>query len=374
MTDATENDGMTHASASPEQQEFGRSWRRPLAHLADRMRTAARSALNEALQQPELSDFATPTGRGVGDWTFALDDGPEAVLSEWLEECAREAPLSLLTEDAGWRHRGPGPRAGTTVELDGFDHGGARIAVDPVDGTRNLMFDLRPAWSVLSFAGPGPNEPRFADLSAGMVSEIPASGARSYRRLWAVRGAGCERERYELSDDASAGVAAPDNCVHSGQALHVDADDRPDNGYFSFFTYDSQLRPTVARVAASFFARLEKHEGAQLSSCYDDQYISSGGQLALLSQGSYRFVADLRSTTGEWHGRSTQVAKPYDMAGAALCAMEAGAIVESVDGSALDIPIDATTPVDFIAFANPATRARLRPHFDASLVEIAESF
>ena len=55
------------------------------------------------------------------------------------------------------------------------------------------------------------------------------------------------------------------------------------------------------------------------------------------------------------------------MGGAILCARAAGAEVTAADGSALDFPLDAETPVDMAGYANAATRARLEPHWLAVL-------
>ena len=124
-------------------------------------------------------------GHGAGDTTFGLDVPAERELDVWLEENARRGPLSLLSEDAGWRHFGPGKR-GKAVELAHFDHGGPRISVDPIDGTRVLMTDLRSAWSVIGFAGPGEDVPRLSEVAVGVLSEIPDTRAASFRRLSAV--------------------------------------------------------------------------------------------------------------------------------------------------------------------------------------------
>lgn len=326
--------------------QVARAWREPLLALARRLREGTRGALHAALAEDRLEALGRPVARGAGDTTFGLDVAPEALLETWFEERAREGPLSLFTEDAGWRHSGGS--AG-----DPFDHGGPRIVVDPVDGARNLMHDLRPAWTVVSFCGPGRGMPRYGDLVAGLVSEIPDSRSTRARRLWAVRGEGCSL----ALEDLSATTAA------SERPLRTDSEARVDHGYFSFFAYHPVQRPPVAALGTAFFQRLEAFEGADLDHCYDDQYISSGGQLALLALGTYRLVVDVRGSLAV----AAPQAKPYDMAGAALCAEEAGCVVRHPRGGPLDFPLDATTPVDFAGFANAATERRLGPHLSAVL-------
>jgi fructose-1,6-bisphosphatase/inositol monophosphatase family enzyme len=321
------------------------AWEAPLRRLCDELRATTRAALDAARARGRSADLARPVGQGKGDVTFGLDAPAEAVLDRWLAEQAACGPLSLLTEDSGWRHLGP---AGA---LPGFDHGGPRIAVDPIDGTRNLMAELRPAWTVVSFAGPGPAEPRLSELAGGIIAEIPTRGAALYRVLAAARGGGTRLEERD---------AATGRPLAQGP-LRADGDDRVDHGYFPVFRYKPDLRPAIARLEAALFARLAEREGADPRSVYDDQYISNAGQLALLALGTYRAVFDPRALAAARLGMTTVTSKPYDVAGAILCAEEAGAVVRAADGGALDFPLDAETPVSFAGYANPATRARVEP-------------
>ncbi len=335
---------------------FDRSWTPRLLDLAARIRASARTALVDAIDADRLEELMRPHEQGAGDVTYGIDVPTETVLSVWLDEVARREPVSLLTEDAGWRHAGPGTRGGV-VALPDCDHGGARIAVDPIDGTRNLMADVRSAWTVIGACPPGAEAPWQRDVWLGTLTEIPDSRGATARELWAARGRGaCARE-----------VALSDGARRRERVLCADASDRADNGYFPFFRYMADLRPAIARIEADFFARLEREEGAQVRTCYDDQYISNGGQLALLALGSYRMIADLRAHVAAQRGAATLTGKPYDVSGALLVASEAGCVVTDPAGRALDFPLDVTTPVGFVGWHNAATRARLEPHLRRSL-------
>ena len=325
--------------------------------LAARVREAACGALRD----DDLAERTRAVRRGAGDVTYGLDARCEAAVEAWFEAAARERPLSLLTEDTGWRHRGPGPRGrlGAAVELAGFEHGGPRLALDPVDGTRGLMFDLRSAWSVVSLAGPGRGQPRLGDLVHGALWELPDSRAARYRVLAAERGGPCRLEERDLDGDGGA----------RRTTLSADDDDRCDRGFFPFFRYEPAWRPELARLEARFFERLERHERAELRHVFDDQYISNAGQLALLALGPYRMVADLRAELAARRGARTTTSKPYDVAGAILVAEAAGCVLEAPDGSPLDFALDCTTPVAFVGWANRATAARLGPHLRAVLAE-----
>jgi fructose-1,6-bisphosphatase/inositol monophosphatase family enzyme len=334
-------------------------WIVPLFDLCERMRHEAREALLAARRSGDFSQVADAIGEGAGDTSYGLDEASEAALRTWSLEVARVQPLSVLSEATGWRHLGPGP--GGARELPGFDHGGPRIVVDPVDGTRNLMTDLRSAWSVVGFAGPGADLPRQRDLLFGMLSEIPDTRAASYRRFSAVRGGPCHFE--ERTFYKGGPIVKP-------VELRTGSEARVDQGYFPFFKYMADMRPEISAIEARFLARLEHLEGAEVRSCWDDQYISNGGQLAMLALGTYRMLADLRAHLAEKRGRPTLTTKPYDIAGALLCAQAAGCRITAVDGSELDFPLDAQTPVAWVGWVNEQTRARLAPHLAAALATI----
>ena len=329
------------------------AWHERLRALCDRLR----DAVGTARVSRSARELSTPLRAGAGDVTFALDELCEREVERWALEVAAREPFSLLTEDAGWRHLGPDPAGGARA-LAGFDHGGPRIALDPVDGTRCAMADLRAAWTVVSFCGPGAGEPRLTDVGYGLLSELPTSGSGRFRRVSAEVGGPCRLELESLGAPQSASDA---------RTLVADDDDRPDRGYFPFFRYDPALRPALARLEAYFFARLERHEGADLHHCYDDQWCCGAGQLVELMGGTYRMLVDVRPSMGARLGLSATAGHPYDVAGAIVCARAAGCVVEDARGTPLDFPLDCTTPLDIVAWANEATAARLGPHLRAAL-------
>jgi hypothetical protein len=218
------------------------------------------------------------------------------------------------------------------------------------------MTDLRSAWTVIALAGPGPGAPRMSDVTLGILSEIPDSRAGLARVLTGERDGACHLELRRIGD------AADGEELVRAERLHTGHDARVDHGYFPFFKYMADQRPLIASIEAAFFKRLAEHEGSDVRNCYDDQYISNGGQLALLSTGAYRMIADLRAFLAERRGKPTLTSKPYDVAGAIVCARAAGVVVETPEGGELDFPIDTSTPLSFVGWTNAETRGRLGPH------------
>ena len=275
-----------------------------------------------------------------------LDVPAERELDRWLEETARRGPLSLLTEDAGWRHFGPGKR-GKPVPLADFDHGGPRICVDPIDGTRVLMTDLRSAWSVIALAGAGAGPPRLSEVAVGVLSEIPYSRAASFQRFSAARGA---------LPPASTPCATPS---YRAQADHS-RDDRADHGFFPFFRYAAD-RARRSRRRGRVLPR-DSPRRTRRCGLATTTSTSNGGQLTRCSRsGGYRMIADLRAWQAAARARGL-TSKPYDVAGRSWPRRKPARVVEAADGSAELGFRSAAAPVSFVGWVNAATRKRLRKH------------
>lgn len=341
-------------------------WEARIRSLSEELAAATSLRVSEAARQDvetshsgAFADLTRTAGMGEGDTTFGLDLEPERIVQAWAEGFAKSEPLSILTEDSGWRHLGPASDGPGFRAVGGFDHGGPRVAVDPVDGTRNLMYDLRSAWASIALVPPGPSTPRLSEVSLGCLRELVDSRGAEARLV-----VGKPNERYCRMEILA---ARGEPVVLRQGELSCDDSDQVDGGFFPFFRFHPDMREELAQIESSFFARLSKYEGADQSSIYDDQYISNAGQLLLLATSKYRMVADLRAFIARRRGRPTITSKPYDVAAAIPIARAAGCVVTHPDGSPLDFELDATTPVSFVAWANEPTRARLGPHLKATL-------
>ena len=82
---------------------------------------------------------------------------------------------------------------------------------------------------------------------------------------------------------------------------------------------------------------------------FEDEYVSSGGQLHELATGRDRFVAELRPLVAP----GALACHPYDVC-TALVLEEAGGGVTEPWGGALDAPLDTTSPVAWVGYANRA--------------------
>ena len=104
--------------------------------------------------------------------------------------------------------------------------------------------------------------------------------------------------------------------------------------------------------------------------CFEDQYLSSGGQLYELMAGHDRFVADLRPLM---EGRLEEggsplgiCCHPYDLC-TELIARELGVIVTDVRGEPLKALINIEADVAWAGYANEGIRRQIEPLLQAAL-------
>ena len=94
---------------------------------------------------------------------------------------------------------------------------------------------------------------------------------------------------------------------------------------------------------------------------FNDQYISTGGQIYELLSGHDRMLADIRPLVfGKLGLKSALVCHPYDIC-TAMILKEAGGVIESPFGGPLRAPLDTTSPVAWVGYANPALARAIRP-------------
>src|SRR5262245_5775937 len=120
---------------------------RDAARLLDRLRAihaAIRDAVVADCERSALEQSSAVVGDDAGDTIFAIDRVSEDALLHHFEALSHDWPLLLVAEGLG--------KSGRRVLPDG-----ARpeivVIVDPIDGTRGLMYQKRPGW-ILSGVAP----------------------------------------------------------------------------------------------------------------------------------------------------------------------------------------------------------------------------
>lgn len=266
-------------------------------------------------------DMAAVAGETVADTIYAIDRVADDTLIDWFEE---HWPDVMVVSE------------GLDEPVLVGDAAAWTVIVDTIDGTRGLMYDKRSAWCLAAVAPPGGG---LADIVAAAMTELPTAKQGAADQLSATRGDGLRAERVDLAGENRVALA-----VRPSAATDLD---HSFSGLAKFFLPG---KPALALLEAELFARLGVRH------VFDDEYLSSGGQLHELMTGRDRFVADLRPLVQQ-EGLHCH---PYDVCTAMLLE-EVGGVVTDPWGDALSVPLDNVSPVAWVGYANGALAARVGP-------------
>ena len=284
------------------------------------------------------------------DTIYRIDTEVDPLLEAFCEKWAEEdGPLVVVAE-------GLEDGAGREVVSRTFPHGAndadarLRLIVDPIDGTRGIMYDKRPAWAL---AGVAPNlgpATRLRDIEVAVMTELPTSKMGYADVLWAIKGEGAAGERVDLST----GQAAPLRLKPSSAATI-------DHGFATVSSFFPGTKVLAAELMEYLALHLIGPADVGRATVFDDQYISTGGQFYELVVGHDRFNADLRPAFYRMQGQGPGMCcHPYDCA-TWLIAHEAGVLLTDALGKPLDGPMDTTTGLSWIGYANPKLRQAIEP-------------
>ncbi|MCW2681925.1 MAG: inositol monophosphatase [Frankiales bacterium] len=297
-------------------------------HLV-RVAEAVRDDVLAACRAQTVEQLASYDDSGPGDTAFAID----RVGEERLLELVADLPVRLVAE-------------GITAEQPDAEW---TLLADPLDGTRPLAHQKRSAWVLLGATRGN----RLADLEVSVAAEVPTIKAGWADVLSAVRGEGVTAARVDLQWGDRKPLA-----VRPSRATGLE------QGYGGVARYFPGARAELADLDDAVHRRVLGPARPGKAQAFEDQYCT-GGTLVELAVGHDRWAADLRPLLGD---RAGICAHPYDLAGW-LVAAEAGVVVTGLDGRPLDAPLDLTSDVGWIGYANADIRALVEPALQAELRE-----
>lgn len=266
-------------------------------------------------------DMAVVEGATAADTIYAIDRVTDDALVGWFE--ANWTGVELVSE-------------GLDEPVLIGDDPQWTVIVDTIDGTRELMYDKRPAWCLAAAAPVGGS---LRDIVVAAMTELPPTKQTLADQLSAARGEGLRATRTDLRDGTTAALS-----VHPSRATDLE------HGFATVAKFFPPGKPRLAELESQLFARV----GA--TTVFDDEYISSGGQLHELITGRDRFVADLRPLVDP----AALACHPYDLCTVMLLE-EAGGVVTDPRGEPLDAPLDTTTGVAWVGYANRHLATRIGP-------------
>ena len=290
--------------------------------------------------------FAKIAGVTAADTIYQVDKISEAAILAWFERhWPRAWPVELVMEGVEEGDEVTFPR-GTAVAQTMF-----KCILDPIDGTRNLMYDKRSAWALAALAPQRGAKTHLGDIVVAAMTELPTSKQWRGDQLSAVRGRGVVAELHDLLTGRRQAFA-----LRPSRAKNFE------HGFASIARFFPEGKALLATLEEELWRKLGVlgKNGGQL--VFDDQYISTGGQIYELAIGHDRMLGDLRPPAYAKLklGRASLCCHPYDIC-TALILQAAGGIVEAPDGKPLRAPLNTTSPIAWMGYANPTLARTVRP-------------
>jgi fructose-1,6-bisphosphatase/inositol monophosphatase family enzyme len=312
-----------------------------IRELHDRIRDAVVTA-TERQQFDALADIDRDED---GDTIYAIDVVSEHLLIEYFQSLATSRNESFVLIAEGLQ--------GPAVFPQGSPEAAAkwRIIVDPIDGTRGLMYQKRSAWILTGVALNRGPETSLQDIVMAVQTEIPLVKQYLCDQLWAIKGEGANAERYNRLTGERA-------------ALHLQPSRAQTiaHGFATISRFFPGARAELAAMDDEIAMGALGPTQPGKAQCFEDQYISSGGQLYELMAGHDRFVADLRPLMPHLG----ICCHPYDLC-TALIATEMGVLVTDAQGRPLDAPMSVDADVAWAGYANDSIRRQVEPQLQAAL-------
>jgi fructose-1,6-bisphosphatase/inositol monophosphatase family enzyme len=324
----------------------------PLRVLHERVRDAVITACEQsALEELSRIDEEESTG----DTIYAVDRASEKALIELFEtEIASVAPIVLI---------GEGIAGGQVVLPRETDPSNAvwRVIVDPIDGTRELMYQKRSAWILTGVAPNRGDETNLQDIQLAVQTEIPTLKQHLCDSLWALRGSGAEAERYNRLNGERRPVRLKPSTAKTIR-----------HGFAAVSRFFPGARDELAAIDEEIVRGALGDVKPGKAHCFEDQYLSSGGQLYELIAGHDRFVADLRPLMEpvlSRRGLSLGICcHPYDLC-TELIAREMGVIVTDDSGGRLRAPLNVDTNIAWAGYANIHIQKEIEPLLQRALAK-----
>ena len=313
-----------------------------------RIHERVRDAVIEECERTSFESLAEVSDdESEGDTIYAVDRISEDVLVGLFErEIASRSPIVLIAE---------GIEGGELVLPRGTPESEARwrIVVDPIDGTRELMYQKRSAWVLTGVARNRGSKTSLDEIEVAVQTEIPVVKQHLSDVLWAIRGEGAHAERSNRTTGERHSLQ-----LRPSQAKTIR------HGFAMIARFFPGAREELAAIDEEIVRGALGPVERGKAHCFEDQYLSSGGQLYELMMGHYRFVADLRPLMEkvlERQGLSLGICcHPYDLC-TELIAREAGVIVTDVYGQPLRTPLRIEAEIAWAGYANEAIRTQIEP-------------
>ncbi len=308
----------------------------------------ARDHVLSELRRQSSESLSAIAFESAADKIYAIDRSVETVLLPALVEHLQPVTtFALICEGVNDEQPLAFPEGASIDECQ------ARLIVDPIDGTRPIMYNKRSAWWLAGFAPNRGDETSLQDIEVAVQVEIPTTRAALADTLWAVRGQGARgRTANLITGEITSFQPQPSRATTITE------------GFASVFHPFPGGKEIFAAIEEELALEVIGGLEASKTAMFDDQYLATGGQLYELMLGRDRMLLDARGllyerfkSEGKAVGHSCH---PYDLS-SVLIAQEAGVLITDGRGRPLNAPLDTSSDVSWIGYANEAIRREVEP-------------
>lgn len=288
--------------------------------------------------------LSTVTRQIGGDTIFAIDKFGEAAILRWFRSSWPDHyPVQIVMEGVEEELCFP---EGTAISSTDW-----KCIIDPIDGTRGIMYDKRSAWALAAIAPQSGDQTMLSEIIAASMTEIPTSRHWRSDQFSATRSGSLISSAFDIRVGIAVDCAPP----KPSSATHFD------HGFSSLVKFFPDGRTLTAQIEERLWDELVGLNRSPSPVIFDDQYICTGGQFHELMTGRDRLIGDLRPLVYRTLDiESSLLCHPYDCCTAMLLE-KTGVIYEHPLGGFPDAPLDTETGVPWIGYANEILAAQARP-------------
>jgi len=315
--------------------------------LLKRAGDAVRDKVYSELKKSSIEDLSAVFKEAEDDTIYQIDRNVEEILVPLLEpEAHKLGGIWLLAEGIG------DPETGLFLGVSEGQSPAWAILIDPIDGTRGIMYNKRPAF-FLAGAARFKQDLKLSDIEVACMTELPTSKMLYSDVLFAVKGNGYAGERFNLITEER--LPLPLKPSQSKDLL---------GGFGQIARFFPPGRAVLAQIEDEMIEILYPDAPEGKTMVFEDQYISSGGQMYEILMGHDRYVADIRDVLFAKMAREGKkkghICHPYDIC-TFLIGKEAGVQFTDSQGNDLDTPFNLLAEVGWIAYSNASIRALVEP-------------
>ena len=329
---------------------------RQIAESIKRLHEIIRDEVVSACENSSVKQLSEVAYEGKGDTIYSIDLISENRIIDYFEnEITKIAPVILIAE--GIAENGNVILPTGTSEKDAE----FRIIMDPIDGTREIMYQKRSAWILTGIAPDKGKHTNLQDIEFAIQTEIPIVKQHLSDIVSAYKEEGTEAHRYNrLTGD------------HQSIRLQPSSEQSIQHGFATVTRFFHGARDILAQIDEEILRNILGKVQSGKALCFEDQYLSTGGQIYELISGHDRFVADLRplleNVLAERGFGLSLCCHPYDLC-TELIAREAGVIITDERGNPVRANLNVTDNISWIGFANNSIKKEVEPHLVKPLMK-----